>query len=90
MSFTVVFEGDASDAPSNPFKVHSLFGPVQAIARGDLIDERDQFRAALEHISELGDVRADEASSIARRVLELIDGENTQGNGNPVTEQKSG
>lgn len=47
-SFTVVFEGDVTKLGFNPFKAESVFGRVQAVAMGDLMEECGELCEALE------------------------------------------
>lgn len=70
--FTLVFKGSLKGFPGNPLRTETSFGVPFICALGNVCDEIDGFREALEEIADLGDVRSDEAGTIARRALDPV------------------
>jgi hypothetical protein len=73
MTFTVVFPGKAKQFPGNPFKAETPFGPAQTIEIGDICEQADLFREALEEIASGGQGQI-AMQEIAQRALDAVSG----------------
>ena len=50
--YTIVFEGHPRDIPGNPFDFKSPFGAVTTVSAGNVCEDADRYREALEAIAE--------------------------------------
>ena len=48
--FTLIFDGDIHDYPTNPFLTDTPFGRPKIVDAGNLADERDKLQAEVERL----------------------------------------
>ena len=74
MPYTVVFGGDVKDLDTNPLRVlDSPFGDPISVAIGDLIEQREYMRAALERVAGGHEVDFWELQLAARTALQQLE-----------------
>lgn len=66
-TYTVVFDGHPKNIPGNPFDAKTAFGTVVVLSVGNVCDDADCYREALQEIADRGD---DRASRIAQKALD--------------------
>ena len=68
--YTIVFQGHPRNIKGNPFDLVTDFGRVAVMSVGNVCEDADCFREALEEIVDRGDTRA---SAIAQKALDERD-----------------